>query len=425
VNEAPPSKPPGPFRAYRWWVVAMLWCVCFLNYADRQAVYSVFPVLKQEFHFDKAALGLIGSAFMWVYAAGALPAGYVGDRLRRKDVILGGCLFWSAVTVLTGWCGRFWEFVAVRALEGLGETFYFPASMSLLSDYHGDRTRSRALALHQSGVYAGTIAGSGLGAWLAERYGWRTGFYLFGLTGLVLALVLYRLLREPRRGEAEAPAAAPERPLSLGEAAPAVFRSPVVPVLMAVFVGANAVAGVFLAWTPTFLVDKFHFRLTAAGLSGTVFIHLASAASVPLGGVLADRLALGQAGGRMLVQALGLAVGATFVFLVGTTTNVAVLLTAMALFGACKGLYDANIFASLYDVVEPRARATASGLMNAVGWGGGALGTVAFGWLAGSGPQEEQVENMSRVIAVGGLVYLAGAALLVVAVCLFRRRAVV
>lgn len=421
---ASPCKPPAPFPAYRWWVVAMLWFVCFFNYADRQAVYSVFPRLEEEFHFDKFDLGLIGSAFMWVYAAGAPAAGYVGDRLRRKDLILGGCLFWSAVTVLTGRCGLLWQFVAVRALEGLGETFYFPASVSLLSDYHAGRTRSRALALHQSGVYAGTIAGGWLGAWFAERHGWRTGFYAFGLAGLVLALVLYRLLREPRRGEAEAPVAAPERPLSLWEAAPAVFRSPVVPVLMAAFVAANGVAVVFLTWMPTFLVDKFHFRLTAAGLFGSVFIHLASALSVPLGGALADRLAPGLAGGRMLVQALGLAVGAPFVFLVGTTTDVAVLLMAMALFGACKGLYDANIFASLYDAVEPRARATAAGLMNTAGWGGGALGTVLVGWLAGRGPRQEQVERLSHAIALGGLVYLVGAALLVLAVCLFRRRLV-
>src|SRR5437667_12119885 len=189
---------------YKWWVVFMLWFICLFNYADRQAIFSVFPILGREFHFDKVQLGLIGSAFMWLYAAGAPFAGYIGDRLRRKELILGGCLFWSAVTMLTGWCGKLWQFVTVRALEGFGETFYFPASMSLASDYHDQLTRSRALSFHQSSVYVGTILGSWFGAWFAERHGWRLGFYFFGGAGMALALVLWRFLHEPQRGQAEA-----------------------------------------------------------------------------------------------------------------------------------------------------------------------------------------------------------------------------
>ena len=105
--------------------------------------------------------------------------------------------------MVTGWCRTLWQFVFVRALEGLGETFYFPASMSLTSDYHAPNTRSRALSFHQSSVYIGTIAGGWLGAWFAEKYGWRWGFYFFGGMGIVLALLLYRFLREPLRGAAE------------------------------------------------------------------------------------------------------------------------------------------------------------------------------------------------------------------------------
>ena len=112
----------------------MLWFVCFFNYADRQAIFAVFPTLRAEFGFDTVELGLIGSAFMWVYAGAAPAAGFIGDRVRRKDLILGGCLFWSFVTITTSWCSKLWHFVTVRALEGFGETFYFPASMALTSD---------------------------------------------------------------------------------------------------------------------------------------------------------------------------------------------------------------------------------------------------------------------------------------------------
>src|SRR5256886_16923077 len=137
VSQSPPVT--GLSSRYKWWVVFMLWFICFFNYADRQAISSVFPKLKEEFGFDKVQLGFIASAFMWVYAFGAPIAGFIADRFPRKHLILGGCLFWSVITALTGWCGRLWHFVTVRALEGFGETFYFPATMSLLSDYHDTR----------------------------------------------------------------------------------------------------------------------------------------------------------------------------------------------------------------------------------------------------------------------------------------------
>jgi MFS family permease len=415
-------------RVYKWWVVFMLWFVCFFNYADRQAIYAVFPTLRAEFGFDTVELGLIGSAFMWVYAFGAPFAGFICDRFRRKDLILGGCLFWSFVTVTTGWCSKLWHFVTVRALEGFGETFYFPASMSLVSDYHDGRTRSRALSFHQSSVYLGTILGSWVGAWFAEHIGWRVGFYVFGGLGMVLAVALYAFLREPPRGAAdaatgEAPAPEPAAAaLSPGETLRVVFRSPVVPLLMMAFVGANFVATVFLTWTPTFLVEKFGFRLASAGLSGTVFIHLASAASVPLAGALADRLTRGFPGGRMLVQAIGLLAGAAFVVIVGRTPDTATLILAMTAFGACKGLYDSGIFASLFDAIEPRARGTAAGLMNTVGWGGGALGPVFVGWVSKYGSRPTEVENMSEAIAFGGIIYLVAAVLVAAAMLVFSRQ---
>lgn len=412
---------------YKWWALLMLWFICFSNYADRQTIFSVFPKLREEFGFNLVQLGLIGSAFMWLYAAGAPLAGFIGDRLRRKDVILGGCLFWSFITMLTGRCATLGQFIGVRACEGLGETFYFPASTSLLSDYHG-RTRSRALGIHNSGVYIGTVAGGWLGAWFAVRFGWRAGFYFFGAAGMMLALLLWRFLREPRRGEAEhdeAPDTARDAallPLRLKEIGALVFRKPTALLLLAAFLGANFVAAIFLTWTPTFLVEKFHFTLTSAGLSGSAFIHLASAVSVPFGGWLADRWARRTSGGRILVQALGLLAGAIWVFLVGWTTSPKVLLAAMTLFGLCKGFYDSNIFASLFDVVGPRARGTAAGIMNTVGWGGGALGPVLVGWVSLHGPYRTEMENMGWSISLCSVVYLASGMLLVIAALVFAPR---
>jgi MFS family permease len=422
---APSGAAPARSSAYKWWVILMLWSVCFFNYADRQAIYSVFPKLKEEFGFDKFELGLIGSAFMWVYAFGGPFAGFIGDRVRRKDLIFGGCIFWSWITMLTGFCAKFWQFVVVRALTGMGETFYFPSSMSLASDYHGPKTRSRALSFHQSGVYLGTIGGSWAGGWFAERLNWRDGFYVFGALGALAGFVLYKFLREPRRGQAEEGAVAAEeiasQPLPFGETARAIFRQPTALFLMAAFLCANFVATIFLVWTPTLLGEKFGFKLAAAGLSGSIYIHLASAVGAPAAGTVSDWLARRLRGGRMVVQAVGLLAGSIFVFVVGVTHDLLTLIITMTCFGFCKGVYDSNLWASLYDVVEPRARATSVGVMNLVGWGGGGLGPLFLGWFAAHGRHDAEVANMSKALAGSSGVYLAGAVFLLGAVLALPR----
>jgi MFS family permease len=368
---------------YRWAVVGMLWLICLFNYADRQAIFSVFPRLQAEMKLSDVRLGVVGGAFMWVYAA-ALPfAGIVADRANRKALILGGLLFWSAVTLATGWATEYWHLVLFRALEGLGEAFYYPASMSLLSDYHGKATRSRAMGLHQSSVYAGTVLGGGVAGYCADYYGWRSGFYLFGGLGIALAAVLLFCLREPTRGAADGtaegtPTVAPEGSIEDAiRGALEVARIPMALVLTAVFVGANFVAVIFLTWMPSYLNRMFKMSLTMAGLNATLWLQAASVAGVLCGGWLADRWARRRRGGRPLVQTVGLLVGAPVVFLTGWTRDVEVLVVAMAGFGFFKGLYDANIWASLYDVVPARRRATAQGLMNAVGWLGAGVAPVA------------------------------------------------
>ena len=117
----------------------------------------------------------------------------------------------------------------------------------------------------------------------------------------------------------------------------------------------------------------------------------------------------------MLVQATGLFAGAAFIALVALTPKVGVLLVSMTLFGFCKGLYDSNIWASLYDVIEPRARSTATGIMNSVAWGGGALGPIFVGLVTKYGRHASQVANMSEAIASGAAVYVVcGVAMLLI-----------
>jgi MFS family permease len=405
----------------------MLWFVCLFNYADRQAIFSVFPLLKSEMGLSNIQLGIVGASFMWVYAAALPLAGLIGDRIGRKTLILSGLVFWSLITLATAWSTQYWHLVLFRALEGFGEAFYFPASMSLISDYHGKSTRSRAMALHQSSVYAGTILGGTLAGFCADRYGWRSGFYVFGGLGVVLGFVLLGLLREPRRGESDLAGATPKAVEQHGpsrlEATPVdsvwtsvrqVFGLPMVWILIAVFVGANFVAAIFLTWMPSFLNGKFGMSLTMSGLNATAWLQMASVLGVLSGGWLADRMARRYAGGRMMTQCLGLFFGVPFIFLTGWTLSIPVLVLGMMGFGYFKGLYDANIWASLYDVVPVTRRATALGFMNSIGWLGGGIAPVAIAAMSAH-------YGMSACLSATSLVYLVFGGVMVMGITAFMR----
>jgi MFS family permease len=387
----------------------MLWWISFFNYADRQAVFSVFPLLEKEMNLTPVELGLLGSSFAWVYGLCAPLAGNIVDRVRRVSAILWGLYAWSIICIATAVSRNFRHLLFFRAAEGLGETFYYPASMSLVSDYHGKDTRSRAMGLHQTSVYAGTIAGGFFAGLIGQHYGWRWSFIIFGALGLLLGLVLSRYLREPERGAADGGIAVAAH-LPLAQFLRIIWGTPTVLLLMSAFVCANFVAVVLLSWMPKFLYDKFHFNLATAGLIATVFVQLATVAGAPAGGWMADRLRVRHVGGRMMVQILGAAGAAPFVLLCGQADSVVLVITALTFWGLFKGFYDANIFASMFDVIPPEARGTASGFMNMVGWlGGGGTAPVVIGYLA-------QSYGLGNAISLAAGVYLLGAGLLLAAV---------
>jgi MFS family permease len=393
-------------RNYKWLVVALLWVVCFFNYADRQAIFSVFPLLKSEMNLSDVQLGIVGSSFMWVYAAIGPVAGLIGDRLRRKTLVIAGLIFWSLITLATALSTTYTHLVIFRALEGFGEAFYFPASMSLLSDYHAPETRSRAMALHQSSVYAGTIAGGSVAGVLGQIYGWRSSFYLFGACGMVYGIILLLLLREPARQPSAARLDVNAGAANVITTVRELFGNPMVRLLTAVFVGANFVAMIFLTWMPSFLYRKFNMSLAMAGLSGTAYLQIASVFGVISGGLLADRLARRYRGGRMMAQAAGLLLGVPFIFVAGWTLSVPVLILALVGFGYFKGLYDANIWAALHDVVRPERRASAVGFMNSIGWLGGGVAPVAIAAAS-------ERFGMSASISANSVIYLLIALLMI------------
>jgi MFS family permease len=401
----------APSPRYRWYVVAMLWSISFFNYADRQAIFSVFPLLERELGLSPVQLGLLGSSFAWVYGMMGPLAGFVVDRVKRKTAILSGLEIWSVICAATALSRNFPQLLLFRAAEGLGETVYYPASMSMVGDYHGAATRSRAMGIHQTSVYIGTIAGGFFAGAIGQHYGWRWSFIVFGGLGILLGIVLQRFLIEPRRGATELSHADVAVPVS--EFLRMVWSTPTFLILLGAFVCSNFVAVVLLSWMPKFLYDKFNMGLAMAGLTATIFVQLASMVGSVAGGWLADHYRKRTRRARMAVQAVGVLCGAPFVVLCGLTRSVGMLVFALTAWGFFKGLYDSNIWASLFDVVRPAARGTACGLMNCMGWlAGGGSAPLVIGLIA-------QRESLGLAIALASVVYVASGVLLLIGIVFF------
>jgi MFS family permease len=396
---------------YKWRVVAMLWTVSFFNYADRSALFALFPLLEKEMHLSTVQLGLLGSSFAWMYGLLAPLSGSLVDRIERKRAVLGGLYAWSFIAACTTFARNFGQLLTFTAAEGVGESLYYPASMSMLSDYHGPETRSRAMGLHQTSVYVGTVAGAFFAGLIGEHFGWRWSFLFFGGFGLLLGFALLKLLREPRRIVSGA------KPGGIPLAAffKLLAKTPAALLLLAGFCCANFVAMVLLSWMPKFLYDRFGMSVAVAGLSATIFVQFASMCGSPLGGWLADKLQALYPGGRIAVQAAALFCGAPFVFLCSRTHSMAVLAGTLVVWGLFKGIYDANIFASLFDVIPAESRGTGAGVMNMVGWlGGGGIAPVVIGFLA-------QRIGLGASLGCTAGVYLLGGLVLTTASKLSRR----
>jgi sugar phosphate permease len=167
---------------------------------------------------------------------------------------------------------------------------------------------------------------------------------------------------------------------------------------------------VLLSWMPAYVFRKFGLNLALSGLTATIFVQLASLAGSVAGGWLADAFRRRHAGGRIFVQAAGVLGAAPFVYWCGQTASLPALIVALTVWGFFKGLYDANIFASMFDVLRPEARGSAAGFMNMIGWlGGGGTAPIVVGWIAERSSLGEAISLTCAVYVLGGVLLLGAA----------------
>lgn len=390
-------------KYYPWVVVALLWGVALLNYMDRQ----MLSTMKESMQLDISELqtaenfGRLMAVFLWIYGLMSPFAGAIADRVNRKWLIVISLFVWSAVTYGMGYANTFTEIYWLRALMGVSEALYIPAGLSLIADWHSDKTRSLAVGIHMTGLYTGQAIG-GFGATVAASYTWHKAFHWFGLIGIAYALLLVLCLRENPNHNVVKPNVETNKveKESILKGFSAIFSTVAFWIILFYFAAPSLPGWAIKNWLPTLFSENLNLPMAEAGPMSTITIALSSFCGVVAGGILSDRWVQRNIKGRIYISAIGLGLTIPALFLLGFGHNTIGVISAGMLFGIGFGIFDANNMPILCQFVSPKYRATAYGIMNMTGVFAGAMVTNVLGKWSDDGNLGLGFALLSVVVAV-------------------------
>jgi len=290
---APPGGRRGPVFSSAYLVVAVgvLFLVNVVNYTDRMVLSVLIEPIKAEFALSDTQIGVLtGFAFAIFYAIAGVGVARLADRVNRIRLISVLLVVWSAMTALTATAGSFWHLFAARIGVGVGESAVIPTSNAVITDYFPIDRRSGPLAIFTAGATVGITLGLAMGGWVGDHFGWRWAFVVAGAPGLLLAVLVRLILREPARGHSDGVVRETDRRGLLAVLADlARNRTYIFVVLGACFF--NFILFGVTNWMPPYLVRRFGMSLTEVGAYFGTALGLGGAAGAVLGGFVANRLA--------------------------------------------------------------------------------------------------------------------------------------
>ncbi|WP_273163232.1 MFS transporter [Bacteroides fluxus] len=372
-------------KIYPWVVVALLWVVALLNYMDRQMLSTMKDAMQIDITELQSAtnFGRLMAVFLWIYGLMSPMAGIIADRVNRKWLIVGSLFVWSAVTFGMGYADTFNQVYWLRALMGVSEALYIPAGLSLIADWHRDKSRSLAVGIHMTGLYTGQAIG-GFGATVAAVYSWHTTFHWFGIIGIVYALVLTFFLYENKESVKveRLNLAGQKEKSSVLKSLYVLFSNVVFWVILFYFAAPSTPGWAVKNWLPTLFADSLDIPMSQAGPISTITIAVSSFIGVIIGGVMSDRWVRRNICGRVYTGAIGLGIIIPALLLLGFGHGFVASISAGFLFGVGFGMFDANNMPILCQLFSSKYRATAYGLMNMTSVFAGAAITGLLGeWI--------------------------------------------
>ncbi|MFN3834791.1 MAG: spinster family MFS transporter [Glycocaulis sp.] len=426
--EAAPAAPLSP--GARRYALGMLLIIYIFNFLDRQIVNILAEPIKIELGLADWQLGMLtGLAFALFYTVLGIPIARYAEKADRVKIISVAVAVWSAFTVLCGLATNFIQLLLARIGVGVGEAGCTPPAHSLISDYTPKEQRASALAFYSMGIPLGSLAGMVLGGLIADAWGWRAAFFVAGAPGVVLAILAFTTLPEPRRGLAKKvePVKGPDFGEALAELkSKKSFWWVSIGAALSAMVGYGHIAfygsfylrnhGEGLAAMAASVNEFLGVNFGPIGFVGTalgLIIGICGAAGTYVGGILADRAARTNVAGYATVPAYAALITVIPFIASMLVGNVVLSFALLALPVFVGAIWYGPVFASAQSLVQPRTRATAAAVLlfiiNLVGLGLGPLlvGTFSDIYAQSLGAAEGIRWSMVTFGGVGGLAAIA------------------
>jgi len=394
-------------------VLLILTTINFLNYIDRQIIYAVFPLIKQDMLLSDKQLGLIGSAFVIVYLITSPIFGRLGDLVSRKGIIALGVGVWSLATVGASIAQNYSQLLLARSLVGIGEASYVVTAPTLISDYFGRERRGKALSFFVMALPVGSALGYILGGHLGEIYSWRSAFLIVGFPGLLMVLLCLKI-KEPKRGAVDdavvyEPSGDSLQIVNLREVYIMLLKNKQFVIAVLGLAAYGFAIGGLGAWVPTFLhringlpiglANKlFGITLIASALLGTL-----------AGGYLGDYFLKYTKKAYFLTSSTGMLIGVPILITAILSRNPSVYWPAV-FFTAFFLSFAVVLNAAIINAVHPKIRSTAMSVnIFIVHIFGDAVSPPMIGWISDLSDLKTAIMLTPIMIAVGALILLLGA----------------
>jgi len=312
------NRQSGEMRASRGANVtlAMLCFVYVLNFLDRQLISILAKPIQDGLHVSDGELGMItGFYFACFYCVIAIPIGWLADRTNRVRVLSVACAIWSAATAACGLAGNYGQLAAARMMVGVGEAGGVPPSYAIISDSFPRERRTTAMAVFNLGPPIGSALGVAFGASLAAAFDWRTPFYVIGAIGVVAAVAVYAIVREPARGQKDIPVEAPRpgmEPLGFAATIAQFFRNPLLLMASLASGAGNFITYGLLNFTTLFLMREKGMALGDVAVWYALVVGIGMSAGIYASGRIVDRFAARSKAAYATVPAAALVLALPF-----------------------------------------------------------------------------------------------------------------
>ena len=342
------------YSGRQWTVLIILMLINFVNYVDRQIIFSLFPFIRKDFNLDYAQLGMLATAFTVVLSLASLPLGMLADRTSRRLVISCGVIFWSAATFFSGLALSFRSLLVARGLVGVGEAAYTPAGTAVISATFPQEVRARVQGTFDLGMFMGGAVGIALGGIVAQWLGWRAAFWIVGTPGLLLGLSALKLPNTP------VPTVKERLPLR------ELFRVPAYLMLLLSASFSSFAGYSYVAWGPDFVQEYKGFSSTESGVTLGLTVLLAGGFGILVGATISDWLSRKRKWGRSAVVPAGFVLAAPCIFYALHASNKPAFIFLFGLGTFFLTWYHGPVTATIHDIIPAQGHATAWGFYSLV-----------------------------------------------------------